>query len=244
MKVVIIDDEEAMHLILSRMLKKVADIEIIGMFQDTDQALFFIENNPVDIVLLDIHLPKENGIEFAKKLIDKNKNIPIIFITVYKDYALEAFDVLAIDYIVKPITFERLQKAIMRAIAIRQYTFLEERFEDDNQVSIYCFGGLEIRTKQGTVKWLSRKSAEIFSYLLFQRGRMVFRESIIENIFPNMPQKNAETYLNTAIYQLRKSLSIVGVKSMVFSNKDVYGLDLSNIYIDFIDSEEKVRKFG
>ena len=75
-------------------------------------------------------------------------------------------------------------------------------------------------TEQGTVKWISKKSEELFAYLLLNRGGSVAKIHVIEHIFPDMPLKNAEVYLNTAVYQLRKALSVHGFKEIVISGQE------------------------
>lgn len=242
MKVIIIDDEKAMHLIMRKMLGKIPDLEIVGMFHETASAFSFIETHAVDLAFVDISMPKENGLEFAKRMADIDYNIPIIFVTSHKEYAMDAFDVYALDYIVKPVLLERLEKSVNRARAIHHYDYSEKHTKKREQIYIHCFGGLEVRSNLGTVKWMSRKSEEVFAYLVMHRGRMVSRERIIEDIFPEMPKKNAETYLNTVIYQIRKSLVPHGLKEIVHSNKDHYSLSLDYAIIDYKEFEEKLTK--
>jgi DNA-binding NarL/FixJ family response regulator len=117
MKVVIVDDEIAMHLIMKRMLNKIEKVEILGSFQETAAAFSFFKDNTVDLAFIDISMPRENGLDFARRLRESNKQVKLVFVTSHKEYALPAFDVYAYDYIVKPISKERLIKTIDRAIA-------------------------------------------------------------------------------------------------------------------------------
>jgi two-component system LytT family response regulator len=78
--------------------------------------------------------------------------------------------------------------------------------------------------------------------LLLNRGRKVSRVRLIKDVFDGMPQKNAETYLNTTIYQLRKSLEPHGLKSCIRSDNDSYGLEISGAYIDFFDFEARLKR--
>ncbi|ULO06215.1 response regulator [Paenibacillus sp. 19GGS1-52] len=121
MKVVIIDDEKAMHVIMDRMLAKVNEIEIVGSFQETTAAFSYLLNHDVDLLFLDIGMPRENGLEFAERLRASGRQMRIVFVTSYKEYASDAFDVHAYDYIVKPVIQERLHKTIQRALAEQRY---------------------------------------------------------------------------------------------------------------------------
>jgi DNA-binding NarL/FixJ family response regulator len=115
MKVVIIDDEKAMHLIMKRMLAKIDEVEVAGCFQDTAEAFSFLMGGEVDLVFVDISMPRENGLEFAIRLRENGWQNKLVFVTSHKEYALPAFDVYAYDYMVKPISRERIHATIKRA---------------------------------------------------------------------------------------------------------------------------------
>jgi DNA-binding NarL/FixJ family response regulator len=117
MKVIIIDDQKAMHYILSRMLSNMKQVEVVGIFQDTTTAYSYMMNNKVDLVFVDINMPRESGLDFAKRLRENGWIMKLVFVTSHKEYALPAFDVYAYDYIVKPITQERLRGTINRALS-------------------------------------------------------------------------------------------------------------------------------
>ncbi|UKS25928.1 response regulator [Paenibacillus sp. HWE-109] len=117
MKVVIIDDEKAMHLILRRMLAKVNEVEIVGTFQETSTAFSYVNNHEVDLICIDISMPRESGLDFAKRLRANGHLMRLIFVTSYTEFASSAFDVNAYDYILKPIRSERLVRTVQRAIA-------------------------------------------------------------------------------------------------------------------------------
>ena len=117
MKVVIIDDEVAMHLIMKRLLEKMEGVEIVGVFQETTAAFSFMQKNHVDLAFIDINMPWESGLDFARRLRESGWQQKVIFVTSHKEYALPAYDVYAYDYIVKPISRDRLTKTIERALS-------------------------------------------------------------------------------------------------------------------------------
>ncbi len=243
MRVIVIDDEKAMHLIMKKLLAKLPSIEVIACFQDTSSASSFIEEHEVHMAFVDISMPKETGIQFAERMADRHPELHIVFVTSHKEYAMDAFDLFALDYIVKPVSLERIQKTVNRAMAIHRFAETPKEDKATNRIEIYALGGLEIRSAAGSVKWMSGKSKELFGYLLLQRGRMVSRAKIVCDVFGEMPQKNAETYLNTAIYQLRKALEPHGMKSKIVSDNDGYGFDAANASIDFAEFEEKLKRW-
>lgn len=113
LKTILVDDERPALKALEHLLKRYPDIEIKGTFTDPDQAREALQEK-IDLVFLDIDMQKQNGIDFAKKIIAKHQNIEIIFVTAYSHFAVEAFEVNALDYIMKPVSPKRLDKTMER----------------------------------------------------------------------------------------------------------------------------------
>lgn len=105
----IVDDEAMAREIINTHLSKIDNIEVIASCSNAIEAFQEINKHPIDLVFLDINMPDISGISFAKSI---NKNIKVIFTTAYRDYAVEGFELRAVDYLLKPISFERFSKAI------------------------------------------------------------------------------------------------------------------------------------
>lgn len=105
----IVDDESIAREIIETHVSKIVNINIIASCSNALEAFNVISNHKIDLVFLDINMPEISGISFAKSI---NKDIKIIFTTAYRDYAVEGFELQAVDYLLKPIAFERLLKAV------------------------------------------------------------------------------------------------------------------------------------
>lgn len=116
---IIVDDESIARDIITSHVSKIDKIEVVAQCKNAIEAFNFISNNRVDLVFLDINMPEISGIAFAKSI---NKNIKIIFTTAYRDYAVEGFDLQAVDYLLKPIAFERLLQAVNRYFEVNTKT--------------------------------------------------------------------------------------------------------------------------
>lgn len=116
LKSILIDDEPLARKDLKVMLEKLENVEIVGEFACITAAEKFLQNNMPDIIFLDIDLQTENGFDLFNGQKLKSK---IIFVTAFDEYALKAFDVNALDYILKPVTLERLNKALERFSEIK-----------------------------------------------------------------------------------------------------------------------------
>ncbi|GGE97699.1 LytR/AlgR family response regulator transcription factor [Flavobacterium limi] len=112
MKCVIIDDEPLAVDLLKDFVSKVDSLELISTFNNAIDAVSYINQNNVDLIFLDIQMPHFSGIEFLNTI---EKKPLIIFTTAYSDYAVEGFNLGAVDYLVKPIPFHRFLKAVVRA---------------------------------------------------------------------------------------------------------------------------------
>lgn len=106
---IIVDDEPIAREILENHLNRIESIKIIGSCKNAIEAFNLLNSEDVDLIFLDINMPEISGLSFAKSI---NKKIKIIFTTAYREYAVDGFDLKAVDYLMKPISFERLYQSI------------------------------------------------------------------------------------------------------------------------------------
>jgi len=114
MRILIVDDELPARRRLRRLIEEIGDDEIAGEADNGIEALEMIRALRPDLVLLDIQMPELDGLELVREL-GASSAPPIVFVTSYDRYALEAFDVSAVDYLLKPVARERLEKALAKA---------------------------------------------------------------------------------------------------------------------------------
>lgn len=117
LKVVIIDDEPLAIEELKYLLNLHTEIDSITTFNSPSEGETYIHQNKPDLVFLDIQMPRRNGIEIAKTMQGKLPDTKIIFVTAYDAYALDAFEVHAFDYLLKPISSNRLNTALNKLLA-------------------------------------------------------------------------------------------------------------------------------
>ncbi|MGG4142224.1 response regulator [Paenibacillus algorifonticola] len=208
---------------------------------------FLAENIDVELAFVDISMPGDSGLAFASKLDQENCKTQIVFVTSHKDYAVDAFELSVLDYLVKPVTQERLERTIHRALESRKRIgdshTSSAQTQHANRVSITALGDFSVRNEQGRVKWLSSKSAELLAYLLLNRGRRISRARLIADIFAGMTSVNAEKYLNTTVYPFRKSLEPLALRDAIRSENDGYALELDDAMIDFEEFERQASRF-
>ncbi|MFC4304420.1 response regulator [Cohnella boryungensis] len=249
MKVILVDDEPVMHLIMRKMLDKLPEVTVAAAFTDTRSAAAYLsENADIGIAFVDISMPEEGGLSFAAKMENTGNGAQIVFVTSHKKYALEAYDLSVVDYLIKPVSQERLERTVNRVRAgrdsLRGRPSREVASGEVSELVITTLGDFAIQNKSGRVKWISNKSAELFAYLLLYRGKRVARSRLVTDIFGGMTRENAEKYLNTAVYQLRKSLEPFGMRETIRSENDGYVLELGRATIDYEEFERQASQFS
>lgn len=113
-KVFIVEDELYVRDEIKFMLKKHGSLEIVGEADNSLDAIVGIEDTKPDVIFLDIKLGDIDGITLAKKILERNSDVKLVFITAFEHYAVEGFELNAVDYILKPFNEERLSKTIKR----------------------------------------------------------------------------------------------------------------------------------
>lgn len=126
----IIDDEPLAAELLKSYVEKTPFLNLIGSYNSAITAIKDLKENPVDIIFLDIQMPELSGIEFAKIL---PKETRVIFTTAFNQYAIEGYRVNALDYLLKPISYEDFMKSVSKAvdyfsIVRKQETYKKDRF--------------------------------------------------------------------------------------------------------------------
>jgi len=106
---IIVDDEPMAREILENHLHKIDSVNVIASCKNAVEAFNKLNSNKIDLIFLDINMPEISGLSFVKTI---NKNIKVIFTTAYREYAVDGFNLQAVDYLLKPISFERLLQAV------------------------------------------------------------------------------------------------------------------------------------
>lgn len=213
-KFMLIDDERLALMLMEKELRliagKLGEAVDITTLQSPERALDTVQREQPHVVFLDIHMPEISGLQIAELLQEKYPSIMLVFMTAHDNYALEAFELNAIDYVLKPLVRERLEKTVKRIVARRQSLVNVEPIQREllSHV-IMCAGTLLIRSGSAAPelpKWRTAKAQELFAYLLMRRETTVHKSTLLELFFPELDKKSAMTRLYTTIYQIRQCM--------------------------------------
>ncbi|SCP96006.1 response regulator [Anaerobium acetethylicum] len=233
-----VDDERHVLERFERMVSEIEGVKLCGLFETGEELIEYMKCNPLDAVFLDIEMPGGNGMELAVRIQDLNRNIEIIFITAYGQYAVEAFDINALDYILKPLKKERLEKSIER---IMDSAKEHEKEENPGKPYIKCFGDFEVIVDGEVLTWKNSKAREILAFLVYKKGVPVSWEKIADAVWPEYDSEKAQSNFHANTYLLRKRLSEAGIAGILENARGNYRIVADKIYCDAYQLEERLR---
>lgn len=243
-KAILVDDEPLALDYLERQIKKVSNIIVIRKFThlNIDKESTLLEE--VDVVFLDIEMPGINGLKLAEQLLEINSLLSIVFVTAFKDYAVEAFELYALDYILKPVQLDRLQKTLDRAEdKLKNHQINNQPLSVNHKLQINVCRELTFQFTEDKIEivhWRTTKAQELFLYLLHHFGKTIRKSELIEILWADFDQNKAYPQLYNAIYHVRKTLYKLSNHFKIKSVPDGYILLAQNISIDTVKWEDRI----
>jgi two-component system LytT family response regulator len=242
-RVVIVEDEKPILDLMKVLIGRNSDYMIIGAFSNPLEALELIPELKPDVVFIDVEMPKMNGIELASRIQKLPYQPEIVFTTAYKGYALEAFEVNALDYILKPITPEAIQRITERLLKrMRPAVKMEQQ---EKGPMIRCFGGFEVYDSEGKpIHFRTRRAEELFAYFLCNAGRYISKWKVMDLLWPDMPDERGSSNLYNTIYLLKKMLKEKDFGMKILKMNDGYVLETGNESYDALDYQRRHLEIG
>ncbi|MGE7132427.1 response regulator [Lysinibacillus xylanilyticus] len=236
---IVMDDEPLALVNMEKKLKEFNSIEVIKSFTTAKDLLAEGPSLDFQVAFLDVEMPGMNGLEIARLLKEWNKNIFIVFVTAYRDYAVQAFEIHSIDYLLKPISKARLETTINR---IQELLHLENKstplqIRNKPELTIQCFGGFVVLHNNKAVHWRTLKTKELFAFLFSNLNNHVPRDTIIDSLWVDTEFKKARVQLHTTVSYLRTTLSALGYSEVIQYANGSYILQLEDFQCDAHDLE-------
>lgn len=236
MRVILIEGEPSSLTGLEAMLSTVPDMELVGRYDHPIVGKEKALSEDADIVFMDIQLPDIDGIELAAQILKRKPHIGIVFLAACDRYAVKAFELNALDYLLKPVRFERLQKTLQR---IRNRTGSQAA----RPLRIRLFQQFSMSAESGDVqiRWRTSRAQELFLHLLQHRGKIVRKSTLAELLWPEYPEERAYSQLYTTIYHVRKALQPYARHLKIVNTPDGYVLNLQDVWIDVEEFERFIQ---
>ena len=243
LKGILVDDEALARERLGDLLLETEMVDVHGSFANGDEALDYLKEHPgIDVAFLDIQMPGMSGLALADQIMDLSSGIQIVFVTGYDTYAVKAFELNAMDYVVKPFTMERLQNSLQRVRERKNNVpalLAGTGTGTGMEIRIVCFGGFEI-LKGGEfvrMKWRTQKTEELLALLITKRKPMS-RDLILETLWPDHPLEKAMDMLNVTTYNLRKSMESIGLRDFIRTRKREIWMETEGFTCDLYEFDK------
>lgn len=174
MTCIIIEDQPPAQRILKKYIEDLGTLVLKGTFPDAIKAMDFLRQEAVDVIFLDIHLPKISGLDFLKTM----SNPPhTILTTAFPDYALESYDLDVVDYLLKPFSFQRFVKAISKVPSTHYEDLVPRGVDAPRQQEIFIKSGYEhIKVRIDSIQYI--KSDADYTELVLTSKKLLSQEPL------------------------------------------------------------------
>ncbi len=236
MKFLVVDDEKLALRGIIRMLSKVyPSAEIISTQNPVTAQMLF--DKDVDVAFLDVEMPGMTGIELGELLLQEKKNLNVIYITAYSDYAVEAYRIHASGYLTKPLDEKQLRKEMEN---------LRYPLEQNNEIlKVKCFGNFEVFCGGMPVHFSRSSSKEVLAYLIDRRGATVTIDELCSNFWEESTEmEKKKSYMRTMIKSLRKTLEEYGLKDLLVSRRNSYAVNPAYLDCDYYKYLNDAEVYG
>ncbi|MBD8007067.1 response regulator [Bacillus norwichensis] len=244
MRVILIDDEPLALEHMKKILLDIDGLKVVGKYLNPTEGLKAIIKERPDAVFLDIEMPTITGIKLAEEIQNHCPDVHIVFVTAYDEYAVKAFELNAVDYVMKPVHKKRLTETLNRLKPLKKIHL--KKGTGNRSGMICCFQTLQFILKGDEsenikVHWRTSKAKEVFAFLIHNRRKPVRKEVLIDLFWPESELEKGFAQLYAAIYQIRKTLASIGFNIKIISRDHSYILDMQQIKID-VDELEKLEE--
>lgn len=228
MKIIVVDDEELALKYLKKKIKKIKPESEIIAFCNPNEAYQYMKNNNVHIAFLDIEMYGISGIELAKKLKELHKDICIIFVTGFSQYAVEAFEIHASGYLLKPPTEEAIKREL--DFACKSLNIID----NDVHIRIQTFGGFEVFVDGVQVQFNRAKSKELLAYLVDRKGAGATTAELAAVLWEDREYDRAtKNYFQTIVVDMISSLKNVNADKIILKKRNNISVDINKFECDY-----------
>ena len=205
MKIICVDDEKLILQLVVHLCEQLPQISEVVSFSSSLEAVDYLKNNSADIALLDIEMPKMNGITLAVKIKELHPDISVIFLTGYSHYALDALKIHASGYILKPIEKDRLEAEINYALSSKESTKYPHIFAK-------TFGEFDFLIDGKPMYFSRSKAKELLAFLIDKQGAGVKRSVAFAALYEDaLYDRKMQKSFNVIVHSLKTTLAENGI---------------------------------
>ncbi len=243
-KAVLIDDEQLALTTLEKKLAEFPDVQVLHCYLGTEFKLHDLHHLDVDVIFLDMEMGELTGLDLADSIQLTYPNIQIVFVTAHADYAVRAFEINSLDYLLKPVTSARLKKTLGRLQeALDQIKGPSTTYLKNSEIpfEIKCFKEFQCIHNGQPIAFKTTKTKELFAYFVIHRDVPIHRDVLIEALWPDQDYKKSKINLHTCLSYLRKLLNNYGFSDCISLVNHSYIFSLRTISCDLHQFQQLVQ---
>lgn len=211
---IVVDDEWAVGQWLGLQLRESQQLHVQHILQNPFEVMEYVQQYKTDVVFLDIDMPGMTGIEVAEQLSGLEHPPEVVFVTAYNSYAIDAFRVNALDYVMKPIRDIELSRVLQKVIKRVNVKRIYDNHAEKTIIANPLFN----------LQYSTAKSEELLLYLLLNGMQLISKWKLIENLWPEKDPDKGESNLRTTVFRLNQTLHDAGMNARVKAVKGYYQL--------------------
>lgn len=228
---VAIDDEPPALMLMKEYISRISSLQLEHCFEDAVKGQAFLKQEGTDLLFVDINMPDISGLELVRSLPQPPM---IIFTTAYKNFAIDGFELDAVDYLVKPIAFDRFEKAVKKAMDYFTYRLQLPRAEVPDALFVYSEYRL-VKINLDDIDYI--ESLEDYIRIHTLSGKPLMTLMTLKKVLDKLPERQFRRIHRSYIVAFNKVKSIQGRKLRMQSGKE---LPVSDSYLSFISDWKKV----
>lgn len=225
MKTILVDDDPRAKFNMDFDITTIPEIELVGEFTKSWEALNYAKANQVDLALLDIQMPQMDGLELSRQLREINPAMCVIFLTAYEKFAMDAIKNKATAYVLKPYSKEDFLYAVETAKLVSK--------RQQKRIFARTFGNFDLFVDGKPVMFKSAKAKELLAFLVDRQGGTVNTGQIIAHLWEDRPNDEATQNLCSKISKtLQAELNALGAGEILIQSRGVKSVDVEKFECD------------
>lgn len=220
MRTLVVDDSRLAAATMVRILAAIDPGGTCEALSSVPEMLDACERQPVDIIFLDIEMPQINGLEAARRLKVRFPQVKVVFVTGYPEYALDAWQTQASDFLVKPVNEQDVRRVLESPrMAVMQH--------ESHGLYVQCFGNFEVFCDGEPVVFERKHTKELLAYLVDRRGALVSMGELMAVLWEDKPDTaSRRSQLRTLIADLRRTFERLGYPHVVIKQRGAVAISL------------------
>lgn len=226
LKCIAIDDEPPALALIREFISRNPSLQLVQIFEDALAGAEFLRHHPVDLLFIDINMPDVSGLDLVRSLEERPM---VIFTTAHKKFAVDGFELDAIDYLLKPISEERFNRAVTKAVEFADY---RHRLANAETASLFVYAEYRLlKIPMDDIDYI--ESLEDYIRIHLSGGKPVMTLMTLKKVLEKLPPARFSRIHRSYIVAREKVKSIQNRKAKLLSGIEI---PISDTYLDFIDS--------